>query len=123
MRASSLAAIVTIALAALTAAMVPMPAATIVPGGNSGAREGNDEVYVMKPDGTHQTRLTTHPDTYSEPSYAPDGTRNRFRELQRSHRCAWIHSPTITVGVPPPTSGDTAASFSQYSAYGIMGEA
>ena len=49
------------------------------------ARDGNDEIYVMRADGTGPRRLTTNPEPDSSPSWSPDGkrimfTRGRSRE-------------------------------------------
>ena len=36
-------------------------------------RDGNDEIYVMRADGTAQTRLTTNPATDRTPTWSPGG--------------------------------------------------
>ena len=37
-------------------------------------RDGNSEIYMMRPDGSHQTRLTQTPDMFEErPAWSPDG--------------------------------------------------
>jgi Tol biopolymer transport system component len=42
-------------------------------------RDGNDEIYVMQPDGSGQTRLTNDPLDDEEPAWSPDGTKLAFR--------------------------------------------
>lgn len=41
-------------------------------------RDGNDEIYVMNADGSHQTRLTNDPASDREPAWSPDGSRIAF---------------------------------------------
>src|SRR5687768_8901168 len=41
-------------------------------------RDGRAEIYVMKPDGTGQTRLTNEAGGNSQPSISPDGNRIVF---------------------------------------------
>src|SRR5947207_11325964 len=36
-------------------------------------RDGNDEIYVMSANGSHQTRLTNNPAFDGEPAWSPDG--------------------------------------------------
>jgi Tol biopolymer transport system component len=43
------------------------------------SRDGNNELYVMKPDGTSQTRLTTSPGDDLSPSKSRDGRRIVFQ--------------------------------------------
>ncbi|HEX2111694.1 MAG TPA: DPP IV N-terminal domain-containing protein [Gaiellaceae bacterium] len=38
-------------------------------------RDGNDEIYVMRADGTNQHRLTRNPDEDRSPAWSPDGSR------------------------------------------------
>jgi hypothetical protein len=41
-------------------------------------RDGNDEIYVMKADGTGQARLTNNPARDWEPAWSPDGSKLAF---------------------------------------------
>jgi Tol biopolymer transport system component len=41
-------------------------------------RDGNREIYVMYPDGKHQTRLTNQPAVDAAPSWSPDAKRIAF---------------------------------------------
>jgi Tol biopolymer transport system component len=41
-------------------------------------RDGNDEIYVMNPDGTGLTNLTNHPDDDGLSAWSPDGTKIAF---------------------------------------------
>jgi hypothetical protein len=42
-------------------------------------RDGNDEIYVMNPDGSNQRRLTNTPGEDWHPAWLPDGTRILFQ--------------------------------------------
>jgi len=42
------------------------------------ARDGNNEIYIMNADGSHQTRLTNHPASDHFPASSPDGRRIAF---------------------------------------------
>lgn len=42
------------------------------------SRDGNNEIYVMNPDGTNQTRLTAHNASDDLPCFSPDGTQIAF---------------------------------------------
>lgn len=42
---------------------------------------GNDDVYVIRPDGSALTRLTTSPDSELAPAWSPDGTRIAYVRL------------------------------------------
>jgi len=72
----------TLLLATVLTAL-PIPAQAAFPGANGSIafvsnRDGNDEIYVMNPDGKVQTRLTynTYPD--EEPAWSPDGSKIAF---------------------------------------------
>ena len=41
-------------------------------------RDGNREIYVMNPDGTGQTRLTSNPAEDAFPAWSPDGSKIAF---------------------------------------------
>jgi Tol biopolymer transport system component len=64
-----------------------VPAGATFPGANGkiafeSNRDGNFEIYVMNPDGTSQTRLTTNPADDRAATWSPDGRRIAFT----SHR-------------------------------------
>jgi Tol biopolymer transport system component len=42
-------------------------------------RDGNFEIYVMNPDGSGQSRLTSNPARDAEPTWSPNGTKLAFR--------------------------------------------
>src|SRR5687767_4151276 len=44
----------------------------------SSFRDGNQEIYVMNPDGSGQTRLTDNPADDGAPAWSPDGTKIAF---------------------------------------------
>jgi len=59
------------------------PAGAIVPGPNGliafeSSRDGNNEIYVMNPDGTIEERLTDNPANDVFPAWSPDGTQITF---------------------------------------------
>jgi Tol biopolymer transport system component len=71
--------LVAIVLACLLAA----PAQAAYPGGNGkiafmSSRDGNDEIYVMNPDGSAQTRLTINLASDFAPAWSPDGQKIAF---------------------------------------------
>jgi dipeptidyl aminopeptidase/acylaminoacyl peptidase len=41
-------------------------------------RDGNNEIYVMNPDGSQQTRLTNNPASDGQPAWSPDGKKIAF---------------------------------------------
>lgn len=70
-----------LAIAALLVA--PTPSGAIVPGPNGlitfeSSRDGNNEIYVMNPDGTVEENLTNNPANDVFPAWSPDGTRITF---------------------------------------------
>ena len=44
----------------------------------SSTRDGNAEIYVIRPDGTGERRLTSHAALDAEPTWSPDGTKIAF---------------------------------------------
>lgn len=45
-------------------------------------RDGNDEIYVMRPDGSEQTRLTEDPALDSDPVWSADGSRLAWLRIE-----------------------------------------
>jgi Tol biopolymer transport system component len=59
------------------------PSEAIVPGPNGliafeSSRDGNNDIYVMNPDGTIEQNLTNHPANDVFPAWSPDGTQITF---------------------------------------------
>jgi TolB protein len=52
-------------------------------------RDGNSEIYVMNPDGSHQRRLTRHPASDTGPSWAPDAARIVFASNRSGGWAIW----------------------------------
>ena len=73
----------TLVVVAGSLALAATPAMAIVPGPNGliafeSNRDGNNEVYVMNPDGTIEQNLTNHPANDVFPAWSPDGSRISF---------------------------------------------
>ena len=43
------------------------------------ARDGNEEIYIMNPDGTEQVNLTKSPESEKAPTWSPDGKQIAFQ--------------------------------------------
>lgn len=76
-----------LAVGLLAALAQPKPAEAAFPGKNGeiafqSSRDGNEEIYVMRADGTNQTRLTTDPPTNPRrdihPAFSADGKQLTF---------------------------------------------
>src|SRR5205807_539535 len=66
------------ALALAVTGALAAPAEAAFPGGNGKIafttdRDGNNEIYLVKPDSTGLTRLTNNPASDSDPAWSPDG--------------------------------------------------
>src|SRR5262249_32235484 len=71
-------------------------------------RDGNQEIYVMNPDGSGQTRLTNYPASDNSPSWSPNGTKIAFMSLRSGYWAIWVmnangSNPTF-VHAADPTS-------------------
>ncbi|MDP6455627.1 MAG: FG-GAP-like repeat-containing protein, partial [SAR202 cluster bacterium] len=44
--------------------------------------DGNDEIYLMAPDGSHKTRITQNTDDDREPAWSPDGSQIAFQSIR-----------------------------------------
>jgi hypothetical protein len=53
-------------------------------------RDGNDEIYVMRPDGSAVTRLTNDADTDKDPAWSPDCTRIAFSSSRSGNPEIWV---------------------------------
>jgi Tol biopolymer transport system component len=72
-------------------------------------RDGNQEIYVMNPDGSGQTRLTNNPAGDSSPSWSPNGTRIAFMSLRSGSWAIWVmnangSNPTFVHGADPTSA-------------------
>ena len=56
----------------------------------SSNRDGNDEIYVMKSDGTDQVRLTNNPLFDGHPAFSPDGTKIAFSRQIGTTLDIWV---------------------------------
>lgn len=56
------------------------------------APNGNEELYLMRPDGSGRTRLTFTPQAYEkQPTWSPDGTRIAFvSNRETGHAQIWV---------------------------------
>ena len=53
-------------------------------------RDGNLEIYLMRPDGSGLTRLTHHPSIDTDPVWSPDGRRIMFRSRRGGNSDIYI---------------------------------
>ena len=72
-----------IALVIVGLALTPTPAPAAFPGTNgkiafSSERDGDNEVFVMNPDGSEPTNLTNNAVFDDDPAYSPDGSKITF---------------------------------------------
>jgi len=80
----------------------PTPTPTVVALGEGeiafvSDRDGNNEIYVMNPDGSGLTRLTNHPARDGSPDWSPDGQRIAFasnRDGPDPQNCGRIGQPS-----------------------------
>lgn len=67
-------------------APIRLPGPCCVPGvAFASLRDGNSEIYVMRADGSRQTRLTFNPAVDSNPAPSPDGTQIAFQSNRGGH--------------------------------------
>lgn len=52
--------------------------------------DGNDEIYVMRPDGSQQTRVTNQPGLDQSPALSPDGERIAFARGPDGSQTLWV---------------------------------
>ncbi len=63
-------------------------------------RDGNAEIYVMDPDGSHVRRLTNHPAFDNYPVFSPDGTQVAFQSNREDERVE-IYLQNLNDETPP----------------------
>lgn len=54
------------------------------------ARDGNNEIYLMDPDGSGQTRVTVHPASDVEPDLSPNGQSLVFTSTRSGNADIWL---------------------------------
>jgi Tol biopolymer transport system component len=59
----------------------------------SSTRDGNAEIYVIRPDGSAQRRLTTDAALDAEPAWSPDGTRIAFTSNRTGNGDIYVMRP------------------------------
>lgn len=70
------------------------------------ADDRTDEIYVMRPDGSQQTRITTRFGQDRSPSYSPDGRRIAFAHGPDGAQTLWVMNRDGSNLVQIPTPGD-----------------
>jgi TolB protein len=71
-------------------------------------RDGNQEIYVMNSDGSHQTRLTNNPANDYHPNFSPDGTKIAFTSEREGSEAIYVmdadgsNQIKLTANVTPP---------------------
>ena len=63
-------------------------------------RDGNAEIYVMDPDGSHVRRVTNHPAFDNYPVFSPDGTQMAFQSNREDERVE-IYLQNLNDETPP----------------------
>ena len=53
-------------------------------------RSGNNDIYLMNPDGQAVLRLTAHPATDAAPEWSPDGKRIAFQSARDGNDDIWV---------------------------------
>ncbi len=109
------------------------PALAAFPGQNgkiafSSDRDGDTEIYVMNPDGTGQTALTTNTIADSNPAWSPDGARIAFERAGSFFTEIWVMNADGTApaqiypdGIDPAWSPDgTQIAFARSSGIAVV---
>jgi serine/threonine-protein kinase len=100
--------------AALSASVVPTPAAALSPARLTGPdgvivfagdRDGDFDIWAMRPDGTDVTRITRGPARERSPSVSADGTRIVYAVGRTGDREIWLID-TARDGDPRQLTGD-----------------
>jgi Tol biopolymer transport system component len=77
-------------------------------------RDGNDEIYTAKADGSDTTNLTNNPAADNEPAWSPDGSKIVFASDRRGHPEVWVMNADGS-NPHPLTSNNSAAKHLQWS--------